>query len=142
MPRRFRTGDQSLVRELNRSILLQRLRVSPPLSRADLAAATGLNKTTVSNLVDELIANGFVREMNSFGMNDTNTDVMKPYGVWAVISPFNRAGGANTIRACTAAARRKPRASIPATAPHCATRHRGYRPDVRGGRRRRPGAVR
>ncbi len=63
MPRKFRTGDQSLVRELNRSILLQRLRVAPPLSRADLAAVTGLNKTTVSNLIDELIADGFVREI-------------------------------------------------------------------------------
>lgn len=63
MPRQFRTGDQALVRELNRSILLQRLRVHAPLSRADLAAATGLNKTTVSNLIDELIAEGFVREV-------------------------------------------------------------------------------
>ena len=35
----------------------------PPLSRADLAATTGLNKTTVSNLIDELIAEGFVREV-------------------------------------------------------------------------------
>lgn len=63
MPRQFRTGDQSLVRELNRSILLQRLRRGPPLSRADLAATTGLNKTTVSNLIDELIADGFAREI-------------------------------------------------------------------------------
>ncbi len=63
MPRQFRTGDQSLVRELNRSILLQCLRVGPPLSRADLAATTGLNKTTVSNFIDGLIAEGFVREV-------------------------------------------------------------------------------
>ena len=63
MPRQFRTGDQSLVRELNRSILLQRLRRGPPLSRADLASATGLNKTTVSNFIDGLIAEGFVREI-------------------------------------------------------------------------------
>ncbi len=63
MSRRFRTGDQSLVRELNRSIVLERLWVASPLSRADLAAATGLNKTTISNLVDELIAAGFVREV-------------------------------------------------------------------------------
>jgi len=63
VPRQFRTGDQSLVRELNRSILLQRLRRGPPLSRADLAATTGLNKTTVSNLIDELIADGFAREI-------------------------------------------------------------------------------
>lgn len=63
MTRQFRTGDQSLVRELNRSILLQRLRRGPPLSRADLAAATGLNKTTVSNLIDDLISDGLAREI-------------------------------------------------------------------------------
>lgn len=63
MPRQFRTGDQSLVRELNRSILLQRLRRGSPLSRAELAAATGLNKTTVSNLIDELITEGLAREI-------------------------------------------------------------------------------
>jgi glucokinase-like ROK family protein len=63
MSPRFRTGDQSLVRELNRSIVLERLWVASPLSRADLAVATGLNKTTVSNLVDEMIAAGFVREI-------------------------------------------------------------------------------
>jgi glucokinase-like ROK family protein len=61
--RLFRTGDQTFVRELNRSILLQRLRVGPPLSRADLATATGLNKTTVSKLIDDLIADGLVREV-------------------------------------------------------------------------------
>ncbi len=32
---------------------------------------------------------GFVRQMNSFGDNDSNVSVLKPYGVWAVISPFN-----------------------------------------------------
>ncbi|HMK09096.1 MAG TPA: ROK family transcriptional regulator [Anaerolineales bacterium] len=63
MPQQFRTGDQSLVRHLNRSILLQRLWVGSPVSRADLAAGTGLNKTTVSNLVEELISDGFVREV-------------------------------------------------------------------------------
>ena len=63
MPRQFRTGDQALVRQLNRSILLQRLWVGSPLSRADLAASIGLNKTTVSDLVDELLSSGFLREI-------------------------------------------------------------------------------
>jgi glucokinase-like ROK family protein len=63
MARHFRTGDQSLVRELNRSILLERLWVGSPLSRADLASTTGLNKTTVSSLIDSLISDGFVREI-------------------------------------------------------------------------------
>jgi glucokinase-like ROK family protein len=63
MTRRVRTGDQTLVRELNRSIVLERLWFDSPLSRADLATATGLNKTTISNLVDELNEAGYVREI-------------------------------------------------------------------------------
>jgi len=61
--RQFRTGDQTLVRELNRSIILNQLRTGSRLSRADLAAITGLNKTTVSSLVEELLAHDFVREI-------------------------------------------------------------------------------
>jgi glucokinase-like ROK family protein len=62
MPRPFRTGDQALVRELNRSIILNQLRTHAR-SRADLAAITGLNKTTVSSLINELLAHRFVREI-------------------------------------------------------------------------------
>jgi glucokinase-like ROK family protein len=85
--RQFRTGDQTLVRELNRSILLQRLRVRPPLSRADLAAATGLNKTTVSKLIDELIADGLVHEIGlvpSGGGRPAVLLELKPDGGWIV----------------------------------------------------------
>ena len=59
----FRTGDQALVREINLSIILNTLREGAPLSRAQLAAKTGLNKTTVSSLVRELIERQFVREI-------------------------------------------------------------------------------
>ncbi|MBI3243714.1 MAG: ROK family transcriptional regulator [Chloroflexi bacterium] len=63
MPKSFKTGDQSLVREFNRAILLNLLRTHSPQSRADLAATTGLNKTTVSSLVAELISAGLAREI-------------------------------------------------------------------------------
>jgi glucokinase-like ROK family protein len=63
MPKRFRTGDQALVREVNRTILLNLLRTHSPQSRADLAGATGLNKATVSSLVADLIDSGLVREI-------------------------------------------------------------------------------
>jgi len=62
MSRQFRTGNQALVRELNRSIILNQLR-GCSLSRADLAVKTGLNKTTVSSLVEELITCHFVKEI-------------------------------------------------------------------------------
>lgn len=32
---------------------------------------------------------GFVTPLGSFGPEDENTSVLRPYGVWAVISPFN-----------------------------------------------------
>lgn len=59
----FRTGDQSLVREINLSLIMQRLRIHRALSRAALAEVTGLNKSTVSSLVQELIDQHLVREI-------------------------------------------------------------------------------
>jgi glucokinase-like ROK family protein len=55
-----RTGDQALVREINLSIILNTLRDHSPISRASLATVTGLNKTTVSSLVQQLMDRGFV----------------------------------------------------------------------------------
>lgn len=46
-----RTADNSFVRELNLSVILYATRDYAPLSRAQLAVKTGLNKTTVSSLV-------------------------------------------------------------------------------------------
>jgi glucokinase-like ROK family protein len=60
---RYRTGDQALVRQINLSAILSHLRENAPISRAALAEITGLNKTTVSSLVSELIENQFVREV-------------------------------------------------------------------------------
>ena len=59
----YRTGDQSLVREINISVIMNHLRTNAPISRAALADATGLNKTTVSSLVNELIERQFVEEI-------------------------------------------------------------------------------
>lgn len=59
------TADQALVREMNLSIVLNALRDYSPLSRASLAALTGLNKTTVSSLVRQLVGAGFVSEIGS-----------------------------------------------------------------------------
>lgn len=59
----YRTGDQALVREINLALILNRLWEHSPISRAALAEMTGLNKSTVSSLVYELIEQGFVREV-------------------------------------------------------------------------------
>jgi glucokinase-like ROK family protein len=62
LKRRYRTGDQTLVREINLSIVFNQLWTRAPLSRAQLANLTGLNKTTISSLVHELLTKGFIRE--------------------------------------------------------------------------------
>ena len=59
----YRTGDQALVREINLSLIMNHLRTNAPISRAALAETTGLNKTTVSSLVNELIGRQFVQEI-------------------------------------------------------------------------------
>lgn len=56
------TGDQFLVKEINRKALLRLLRSEPGLSRADLAARSGLTRSTVSLLVGELLDEGWLQE--------------------------------------------------------------------------------
>ena len=59
---RLRIGDQALIREINLSIVLYALREHGAMSRAALAAHTGLTKVTVSALAQQLIARGLVIE--------------------------------------------------------------------------------
>lgn len=59
------TGDQQLVRRINRSVLLRLLRVQPGMSRAQLAQESGLTKSTVSLLVRELIDENWLTESDA-----------------------------------------------------------------------------
>lgn len=54
--------DFADVRATNLSVVLRYVRRHAPCSRADIAAATGLNKATVSSLVGVLLARRLVRE--------------------------------------------------------------------------------
>jgi predicted NBD/HSP70 family sugar kinase len=56
------TGDQSLLKRLNRAALVRLIKAQPGLSRVDLAKRTGLTKTTVGALVQELIEEGWLRQ--------------------------------------------------------------------------------
>lgn len=60
---RFQTGDHTLVRQMNLSVILHHLLERAPVSRATLAEMTKLNKATVSSLVRELIEYQIVREI-------------------------------------------------------------------------------
>ena len=58
------TADQGLIRKLNTAVLLDALRRFAPLSRAELASRTGLNRSTVSIIVNNLIEEGLIQETN------------------------------------------------------------------------------
>jgi predicted NBD/HSP70 family sugar kinase/DNA-binding XRE family transcriptional regulator len=56
------TGDQQLLRQINRMVLVRKLLSESELSRADLAEAVGLTKSTVSVLIRELVDEGWICE--------------------------------------------------------------------------------
>jgi glucokinase-like ROK family protein len=63
------TLDQAFLREANLSTVLRLIQSQSPISRAQLAGLTGLNKSTVSSLVDNLLERCLVHEtgLNSIG---------------------------------------------------------------------------
>src|SRR5436190_6616392 len=58
----MRAGRRELIRDLNRSLVLNLLREQGPLSRAGLARLSGLSSSTVTEIVAVLLADGFIRE--------------------------------------------------------------------------------
>lgn len=69
------SADQALVRELNLSLALRYIHNEAPVSRAQIAHATGLNKSTVSSLVEDLLERKLVHEtgINSVGTGRPST---------------------------------------------------------------------
>jgi len=51
-----------LIKKMNRDLVLDTIRAEQPISRAKVAAQLGLSRSTVSSIVDELIAKKFVVE--------------------------------------------------------------------------------
>ena len=64
--RKNNTADQAWVRKMNRSIILEKVRTSQSISRSGLAVETGLNASTVSSIVNDLLAEELVREAELF----------------------------------------------------------------------------
>lgn len=60
--RTARAGDQSYLKRLNRSAILELVRQEPGLSRAELATRTHVTKVTVGTVVQDLIDGGWLTE--------------------------------------------------------------------------------
>src|SRR6185312_9432650 len=61
-PATSRGADLRLMRELNRLLILTGVRVSGPSTRVAVAHRTGLSRTTVSSIVDELLTDNLLFE--------------------------------------------------------------------------------
>jgi glucokinase-like ROK family protein len=66
----FSTADHAFVREVNLSSVLRLIHDEAPVSRTQLAANLGLNKSTVSSLVEDLLDRKLIHET---GVNSTGT---------------------------------------------------------------------
>lgn len=61
----MKTADQLLVKQINKMLVLNTIYKEKPISRAETAKRTGLNKSTVSALVEELLSEGLILEIGT-----------------------------------------------------------------------------
>lgn len=55
-------ASSETARDINRDVVLELIRARQPISRADLARLSGLQRSTVSLIIEELVEEGWVRE--------------------------------------------------------------------------------
>jgi glucokinase-like ROK family protein len=81
------TADHAFVRELNLSSVLRLIYSEAPLSRAQLATRTGLNKSTISSLVEDLLDRKLIHEtgINYVGTGRPATQLEINSNVGAVV---------------------------------------------------------
>jgi glucokinase-like ROK family protein len=59
----YQAGDQTMLRKINLSAIMNYIRIDAPISRSTLARKTGLNKATITSLVGELINRNLIKEI-------------------------------------------------------------------------------
>lgn len=63
------SGNASVLRNVNRSMILNLIRNEQPISRTKLARLTGLNKSTVSSIVTDLLKEDLIYETANINQN-------------------------------------------------------------------------
>ncbi|NPV53942.1 MAG: ROK family transcriptional regulator [Firmicutes bacterium] len=58
------TGDLNLIKNINELVVLNSIRNLGPISRADLARITGLNPSTITDIVNSFLDREYVKESN------------------------------------------------------------------------------
>lgn len=55
-------ASSEIARDINRDVVLELIRARQPISRADLARLSGLQRSTVSLIIEDLLEEGWIRE--------------------------------------------------------------------------------
>jgi len=71
----YRTGHLDMIKTINRSLVLETIREHQPISRAEIAKKLGLSRSTVTMIVNELLAKKFVFEL---GLGGSTRDGGRP----------------------------------------------------------------
>ncbi|MFC5464133.1 ROK family protein [Lederbergia graminis] len=69
MTKQLRKGNKDLIKELNRSLVINQIRLNGPISRTTLAKNTNLGLSTITNIVDSLISESYVNEVGAGSSN-------------------------------------------------------------------------
>ena len=73
----MKARNQAELKETNRNLLIKLILTCQPISRVDLAKKTGLPKMTVTNIINELLEDGIVKETGVL----TASEGRKPIGL-------------------------------------------------------------
>jgi N-acetylglucosamine repressor len=72
----FRRGNKDFIKELNRALVIDEIRMKGPISRTDLSANTELGLSTITNIVNELVSEGLICEIGSGNSNGGRKPVL------------------------------------------------------------------
>ncbi|CAM4024558.1 MarR family transcriptional regulator [Mesobacillus zeae] len=61
----LRKGNKEPIKELNRSLVIDMVRLQGNLSRTEIAKKTELGLSTITNIIDELIKDNLVSEIGT-----------------------------------------------------------------------------
>lgn len=62
---KLRIGNRNLIKDINRALVIEYIRVNGPISRTDVSKKVKLSLSTVTNIVEDLISNNLVYEVGT-----------------------------------------------------------------------------
>lgn len=72
----IRRGNKDFIKELNRSLVIDEIRLKGPISRTDLSVKTELGLSTITNIISELMSEGLICEVGSGNSNGGRKPVL------------------------------------------------------------------